>query len=468
MPILNMEKMIGKLDNVRITPCRGKVVRVSGMTIESQGPPVGMGELCDIHLFDGRTIPAEVIGFHNQLRVLMPLESIEGVAPDDAVIARNVPRTITLSPGILGRVVDGLGNPIDGKGPLPAGEARSLENTPPDPLKRNRITEPLMLGVRSIDGVSTCGKGQRVGIFAGSGVGKSMLMGEIARTSDADVNVIALVGERGREVREFIEEALGPDGLARSVVCVATSDTSPIQRVKVAFLAITMAEYFRDQGKNVLVMMDSLTRFAHAQREIGLAAGEPPTTKGYCPSVFSLLPKLVERLGCSEHGSITGILTVLVDGDDLSDPVADCVRSLLDGHVVLDRKLAEQGHYPAVDILQSVSRLMNSVTNPAHQLAARRFKAIYSTYMDAQDLINIGAYSPGSNPRIDLAVRQIEAVRAFLIQGHGEPGLSMEQTVLQLDEITRGWEFLGNNGHGINQAQPAAGNTQPTQQPANA
>ncbi len=443
MSVLGMEKLAARLGDIRLCPCQGSVIRVSGMTVESQGPPVGMGELCDIHLIDGRVVPAEVVGFHDQLRVLMPLENIEGVAPKDPVIARCRPRSVTLCPSMLGRVLDGLGNPIDGRGPLRKAETRTLENTPPHPLSRQRISKPLMLGVRSIDGIITCGKGQRVGIFSGSGVGKSMLMGEIARTSEADVNVIALVGERGREVREFIEESLGAEGLARSVVCVATSDTSPIQRVKVAFLAITIAEYFRDQGKDVLMMMDSLTRFAHAQREIGLAAGEPPTTKGYCPSVFSLLPKLVERLGCSDVGSITGILTVLVDGDDLSDPVADCVRSLLDGHVVLDRKLAQQGHYPAVDILQSVSRLASAVTTPEHQLAARRFKAIYSTYTEAQDLINIGAYAPGSNPRIDLAVRLIEEVRSFLIQDIGEAGMSSEEISQRLVELTASWEFLG-------------------------
>lgn len=440
MSILCMDTLRSRLDDVHLMPCHGQVMRVAGLTIESQGPPVGLGELCDIHLLSGRTIPAEVVGFHNQNRVLMPLEGIEGVSPTDPVIARRTPRTIQLGPELLGRVLDGLGQPIDGKGPLHTLERRSLENPSPEPLARQRITESLSLGIRSIDGLSTVGKGQRMGIFAGSGVGKSMLLGEIAKHTSADVNVLALVGERGREVREFIEESLGAEGLARSVVCVATSDSSPIQRVKVAFQAITIAEYFRDQGRDVLMMMDSITRFAHAQREIGLAAGEPPTTKGYCPSVFSLLPRLVERLGRSDTGTITGILTVLVDGDDLSDPIADCVRSLLDGHVVLERKLAEQGHYPAVDILQSVSRLMNSVTNREHQVAARRLKAIYATYHDAEDLINIGAYVPGSNRRIDLAVQLIEQVRAFLIQDSEADKLSLDATAQQLIQITQSWE----------------------------
>jgi flagellum-specific ATP synthase len=440
MSVLQMDTFRSRLNDVCLMPCRGRVIRVTGLTIESQGPPVGMGELCDIHLLDGRTIPAEVVGFHDQNRVLMPLEGIEGVSPSDTVTARRTPRTIRVGRALLGRVLDGLGRPIDGKGPIDAGQTRHLDNVSPEPLKRQRITEPLRLGVRSIDGLSTVGKGQRMGIFSGSGVGKSVLLGEIAKNTSADVNVLALVGERGREVREFIEECLGPDGLARSVVCVATSDASPIQRVKVAFQAVAIAEYFRDQGGDVLMMMDSITRFAHAQREIGLAAGEPPTTKGYCPSVYSLLPKLVERMGRSDTGTITGILTVLVDGDDLSDPVADCVRSLLDGHVVLERKLAEKGHYPAVDILQSVSRLMNVVTNPEHQIAARRLKAIYATYHDAEDLINIGAYVPGANRRIDMAVELIEQVRAFLIQETGAEAFSIDETAQRLVQITQAWD----------------------------
>lgn len=442
MSWLSLETFRSRLDEVHLMPCRGRVVRVAGLTIESQGPPVGVGELCDIHLRDGRVIPAEVVGFHDQNRVLMPLESVEGVSPSDTVVARRTPRQIRVGPALLGRVLDGLGRPLDGKGPLAGSETRRLDNVSPPPLARRRITEPLRLGIRAIDGVCTVGKGQRMGIFAGSGVGKSMLLGEIARNTSADVNVLALVGERGREVREFLEECLGPQGLARSVVCVATSDTSPIQRVKVAFQAAAIAEYFRDQGKDVLLMMDSITRLAHAQREIGLAAGEPPTTKGYCPSVFSLLPKLVERLGCSEKGTITGILTVLVDGDDLSDPVADCVRSLLDGHVVLERKLAEKGHYPAVDILQSISRLMTSVATPEHQAAARRCKAIYATYHEAEDLLNIGAYVAGANRRIDLAVERIEEVRSFLIQPLGETASSLEETVQRLVQITQPWEAV--------------------------
>ena len=441
MSLLDMNQFNLKLHQVKPATCRGSVVRVSGLTVESKGPPVGISQLCDIQLGDGRRVPAEVVGFHHSNRILLPLENIDGIAPGDAVYVRSSPRCIQLGPDLLGRVVDGLGRPIDGKGPLGGRETRALDNPSPPPLSRTPIRQPLSFGVRCIDGLLTCGRGQRIGIFAGSGVGKSTLLGEIARSSQADVNVLALVGERGREVRAFLEESLGAEGLARSVVAVATSDTSPIQRVKVAFLATTIAEYFRDQGKNVLLMMDSLTRFAQAQREIGLAAGEPPTTKGYCPSVFSLLPKLTERLGCHEHGSITGIYTILVEGDDMNDPVADSVRSLLDGHIVLSRKLAEQGHYPAVDILQSVSRLMSSVVTPEHARAAARFRAIYSTYHGAEDLINIGALAAGANKKIDRAISLIDRVTEFLIQPTGQR-TDFAKTAEWMAEITKGWEFL--------------------------
>ena len=438
---LDLSKYGQKLQRVELLPCRGSVVRVAGLTVESKGPPVGVGELCEIRLADGRKVPAEVVGFQNALRVLLPLEGIEGIAPRDPVVPRSSPRYIQLGDRILGRVIDGLGRPIDGKGPLRGVDRRSLDHPCPAPLSRKRISDPLVFGIRSFDGLLTCGKGQRIGIFAGSGVGKSTLLGEIARTSEADVNVLALVGERGREVRQFLEESLGAEGLSRSVVAVATSDTSPIQRVKVAFAAITIAEYFRDQGKDVLFMMDSLTRFAQAQREIGLSAGEPPTTKGYCPSVFSLMPKLTERLGRAETGSITGIFTILVEADDMNDPVADSVRALLDGHIVLSRKLAELGHYPAVDILQSVSRLMDAVVSPEHLTAARKFKAIYATYQGAEDLINIGALSPGSNRRIDQAVSLIDRVNEFLIQPTGHRS-GLQETLDWLCDITKSWDFL--------------------------
>jgi flagellum-specific ATP synthase len=442
---LDLDKYRARLDRVNLLGCRGSVVRVAGIAVESKGPPVGIGQLCEIRLAGGRRAAAEVVAFHGENRILLPLEGIEGIAPGDAVTRHPSPDHMMLGPDILGRVIDGLGRPIDGRGPIVGPERRMLSNPAPAPLSRPAITRPLALGLRAFDGLVTCGRGQRMGIFSGSGVGKSTLLGEIARTSDADVNVLALVGERGREVRAFLDESLGPEGLARSVVAVATSDTSAIQRVKVAFTATTVAEYFRDRGKNVLFMMDSLTRFAQAQREIGLAAGEPPTTKGYCPSVFTLLPKLTERLGCCASGSITGIYTILVEGDDMNDPVADTARSLLDGHVVLSRKLAEVGHYPAVDILQSVSRLMDSVVSPAHRLAALRLKAAYSTYRSAEDLINIGAYAAGSSPKIDRAVEMIDAINAFLIQPTTERS-SLHQTVQQLVDVAAGWEFLGDAG----------------------
>ena len=429
------------LNDVDLLHCRGSVVRVSGLTVESNGPEVGLGELCGIHIRDGRHVIAEVVGFHNEHFILLPLEHIEGISPGDTVTSRTTPRHITLGENILGRVIDGLGEPIDNKGPLIGNDKKSLDTSSPHPLTREKISRPLALGIRSIDGVLTCGKGQRVGIFSGSGVGKSVLLGDIANSSEADVNIVALIGERGREVREFIESDLGAEGLARSVIIVAASDSPPIQRVKAAFVAVTIAEYFRDKGKNVLFMMDSLTRFAQAQREIGLAAGEPPTTKGYCPSVFSLMPRLIERLGCAENGSITGILTVLVENDDLSDPVADSARSLLDGHIVLSRKLAERAHYPAVDILQSVSRLMPVVASPEHKRAAQKLKEIYAIYLDAEDLINIGAFSSGSNRRIDGAIALIDKIRDFLVQSVRDK-TNFNETIRRMTAITHAWDEL--------------------------
>lgn len=440
---IDFDKFHSALRKVNLLDCQGTVVRVSGLTVESAGPMVGLGELCGIHIRDDRRVLAEVVGFQNDHLILLPLEHIEGISPGDTVTTRTTPRYISLSEDILGRVVNGLGEPIDDKGPLAGTEKKALDATSPPPLSREKITKPLALGIRSIDGLLTCGKGQRIGIFSGSGVGKSVLLGDIANSSEAAVNVVALIGERGREVREFLEEDLGPEGLARSVVIVATSDSPPIQRVKAGFVAVTIAEYFRDKGKNVLFMMDSLTRFAQAQRQIGLAAGEPPAAKGYCPSVFSVMPRLIERLGCAENGSITGILTVLVENDDLTDPVADSARSLLDGHITLSRKLSDRGHYPAVDILGSVSRLMSVVASEEHKAAAQKLKEIYATYADAEDLINIGAFSPGSNRRIDGAIALIDRINNFLIQPIRER-TSFEETVRQLKDITRAWGELLN------------------------
>ncbi|HUT30684.1 MAG TPA: FliI/YscN family ATPase [Sedimentisphaerales bacterium] len=439
--LVDFEKFHAALRGVNLSNYQGYVVRVSGLTVESTGPMVGLGELCEIHIRDGRRVLGEVVGFHHDNLILLPLEHIEGISAGDAVTARITPRYITLSERVLGRVVNGLGEPIDAKGPLLGGDKKALDANSPAPLSREKITAPLALGIRAMDGLLTCGKGQRMGIFSGSGVGKSVLLGDIANSSEASVNVVALIGERGREVREFLEEDLGADGLERSVVVVATSDSPPVQRVKAGFMAVAIAEYFRDRCKDVLFMMDSLTRFAQAQREIGLAAGEPPATKGYCPSVFSLMPRLVERLGCTGSGSITGILTVLVENDDLGDPVADSARSLLDGHIVLSRKLAERGHYPAVDILASVSRLMPMVTSEAHKLAAQKLKEIYATYRDAEDLINIGAFSPGSNRRIDGAITLIEKINNFLIQPVRER-TDFEETVRRLTAITGSWDDL--------------------------
>ena len=441
MPAIDWKRCHERLEAAGLLACRGRVVRVTGLTVESQGPPIGIGQLCEIQMAGGRRVLAEVVGFHREHRVLLPLDHIDGIAPENPVIARRTPRYVRLGPAILGRVIDGLGRPIDGKGPLNGPDTMPLDNQSPPPLSRRPIAEPLVFGIRVFDGLLTCGKGQRVGIFAGAGVGKSLLLGEIARASEADVNVLALVGERGREVRQFLEESLGTEGLSRSVVVVATSDSAPIQRVKAAFVAVSIAEYFRDQGKDVLFMMDSVTRLAQAQREIGLAAGEPPTTKGYCPSVFSMLPKLTERMGSASRGSITGILTILVEGDDMNDPVADCVRSLLDGHIVLSRKLAELGHYPAIDILQSVSRLMRYITTHDHYLAAQKLKAIYATYQGAEDLINIGAFAPGSNPRIDTALSLIDRVNEFLTQPLGARS-AFNETVGRLRSITEAWNFL--------------------------
>jgi len=438
---IDFDKLHLAVETINLLECQGTVVKVSGLAVESNGPMVGLGELCGIHTRDGRRILAEVVGFQSDHVILLPLEHIDGVSPGDTVTARTTPRHIVLSEQILGRVINGLGEPIDGKGPLHGTERGALDAGSPPAMSRTKINEPLALGIRSIDSVLTCGKGQRVGIFSGSGVGKSVLLGDIATSSEADVNVVALIGERGREVREFLDNDLGPDGLSRSVVIVAASDSPPIQRVKAAFVAVTVAEYFREKGRNVLFMMDSLTRFAQAQREIGLAAGEPPATKGYCPSVFSLLPRLIERLGRSDKGSITGILTVLVENDDLTDPVADSARSLLDGHIVLSRKLAERGHFPAVDILASVSRLMPAVTSREHQIAARKLREIYSIYADAEDLINIGAFSPGSNKRIDGAVALIDQIRDFLVQPVRQRTI-FGDTLKQMTGITSAWDRL--------------------------
>lgn len=408
-----------------VVPIRftGKVAHVAGLVIESNGPSVPVGDLCYIQLNNGHApVPAEVVGFKGKKILLMPIGELDRISPGSKVIASGGPLTIGVGMEILGRIIGGLGEPIDGKGSMKSEEYRSIYNSPPDPLKRSRITEPIRTGIRVLDGLFTCGKGQRLGIFAGSGVGKSTLMGMIARNSGADVNVIALIGERGREVREFIEKSLGNEALKKSIVVSVTSDKPALLRVKGAYIASTIAEYFRDQGMQVLLMMDSVTRFANAQREIGLAIGEPPTSKGYTPSVFALLPKLLERSGTSSKGSITGLYTVLVDGDDMNEPIADAVRGILDGHIVLSRNLANQNHYPAIDILESISRSMDDIITLEHRKAAHRLKTVYATYKESEDMINIGAYTKGSNQKIDFAISMNEQIKDYLKQDVEENG----------------------------------------------
>ncbi len=412
-----VRKYFDRLENFDLIKVNGRVTQVIGIVIESIGPSASLGEVCTIKSKNDETIClAEVVGFKNNLVLSMTLGDINKISPGSEIVATGKTFSIPVGKKLLGRVIDGLGHPIDGKGWIEAEEMRTIYNQPPGPLERQRIVQPIATGIRAIDSLLTCGKGQRIGIFAGSGVGKSTLMGMIARHTNADVNVIALVGERGREVRDFIEKELGETGLSRSVIVVATSDKPPLIRVKAAFVATAIAEYFRDQGFDVMFMMDSLTRVAMAQREVGLAIGEPPTTKGYTPSVFTLLPKLVERAGTSSKGSITAFYTVLVEGDDLNEPIADAARSILDGHIVLSRKLANMGHYPAIEPLESVSRLMPDIVTVEHKKSAEKIIDILATYREAEDLINIGAYVRGSNPKIDKALQMIEKIREFLRQ----------------------------------------------------
>ncbi len=396
---------------------RGRIVEVAGLTIQATGPHMSVGDLCYLEHGNGRErVPVEVVGFRGDRVLLMPLGEMYGIGPGSALIPTFKPRSVRVGSDLLGRVLGSMGQPIDGR-PAPQWEEEvPLLAAPPNPMTRPLIHEPLATGVRAIDGCITCGKGQRVGIMAGSGVGKSKLIGMIARNTNADVNVIALIGERGREVREFIEDALGPEGLARSVVVVATSDEPALLRVSGAYTATAVAEWFRGQGADVMLIMDSITRFAMAQREVGLAIGEPPTTRGYPPSVYALLPKLLERAGTDASGSITAFYAVLVEADDLNDPIGDHVRSILDGHIALSRGLASRGHYPAIDVLESISRAMIEVVSPEHRQLAIEIRSVLATYRDAEDLVNIGAYVQGSNPDIDRAIRLMPKVRSFLQQ----------------------------------------------------
>ncbi len=413
---------------------KGKVTRVVGLTVESIGPDASLNDVCMITSKDKTVkVRAEVIGFRDGHLLLMPYEDVNGIGIGSTVVNLKEPVQVPVGPELLGKALDGLGFPLDGSS-LSVKECYPVDAGAPDPLQRVLISEVLSLGVRAVDGLLTIGKGQRIGIFAGSGVGKSTLLGMFARNTKADINVIALIGERGREVREFIERDLGEEGMRRSVVVIATSDKPALIRKKAAKTATAIAEYFRDQGKDVLLMMDSLTRFSMAQREIGLAGGEPPVSRGYPPSVYSEMPKLLERAGNAGKGSITGLYTVLVDGDDFNEPIADTARGILDGHVILSRDLAHKNHYPAIDVLQSISRVMSSIVDRDHKRVAGKMKMVMATYGEAEDLINIGAYRAGSNKNIDYAISKIEAVNAFLCQETDEK-VSFQDTVDGLREI---------------------------------
>ncbi len=415
---IDKQKFINAVSACTPVQLIGKVTQVIGLVIESQGPPVSVGELCYIHShFSGMPpVPAEVVGFREGRVMLMPVGDMQGIGPGCEVISAQKTLKVKVGDELLGRVLDGLGNPMDDKGPILSAEEYPLTAPPPSPLDRPRINESLYVGVRAIDGLITMGQGQRIGIMAGSGVGKSTLLSMIARNTEADISVIALIGERGREVRDFIERDLGEEGLKRSVVVVATSDQPALVRLKGAMTGTAIAEYFRDKGHKVILMMDSVTRFAMAQREVGLTIGEPPATRGYTPSVFAILPKLLERAGTSNTGSITGIYTVLVDGDDMNEPIADAVRSILDGHIVLSRAIAAQNHFPAIDVLPSVSRVMNEVVTKDHLKAAQQMRSLMAVYKDAEDLIHIGAYVKGSSPKIDEAIAKIDKINDFLCQ----------------------------------------------------
>ena len=413
----------------------GRVSKVIGLTVESIGPDAKLNDVCKILLRDkpGQHINAEVVGFKDNRIVLMPFENVDGIGPGCIVENTNEALNVNVGEGLLGKTVDGLGVPTDGS-ELQSFERYPVEQTAPDPMDRVIINEILPLGVKAVDGLLTIGKGQRIGIFAGSGVGKSTLLGMIARNTKADINVIALIGERGREEREFIERDLGEEGMKRSVVVVATSDKPALIRNKAAKTATAIAEYFRDQGKDVLLMMDSLTRFSMAQREIGLASGEPPVTRGYPPSMYSEMPKLLERAGNSDKGSITGLYTVLVDGDDFNEPITDTARSILDGHIMLSRKLAHKNHYPAIDVLQSIPRCMSQIVDKHQKELAGRLKNVMATYTEAEDLINIGAYKSGSNKNIDYAISKIDKVNEFLMQATDEK-ITFEDEIRRLEEV---------------------------------
>jgi flagellum-specific ATP synthase len=423
-----------KVDPIK---CVGRIIKVQGLLIESRGPQAIIGEVCRIEAPKGRClIHAEVVGLRNEVVQLMAFEETTGLEVGNRVIASGACLEVNVSDKLLGRVLDALGKPVDGKGDIESPWWYPALAAPPEPLKRKRVTQRISTGVRAIDGLLAVGRGQRVGIFSGSGVGKSTLLGMIARNTNADVNVVALIGERGREVNDFIEKDLGPEGLKRTVVVVSPSNSPPLARLRGAYVAAAVAEYFRDQGRDVMLLFDSVTRFARAQREIGLAIGEPPATRGYTPSVFDSMPKMLERCGTSDRGTITGFYTVLVDADDMDEPVADTVRGILDGHIVLSRRLAEAYHYPALDILGSISRLAPVVSGPVTNKAAGYIRRLMAVYAEAEDLINVGAYHAGSNPAIDEAIAQKKAIDDFLIQEADEKS-TVEETLSALAEISR-------------------------------
>lgn len=427
-----LESVLDAVDHVSLHENKGQVTRVIGLVIESIGPPISLGEACLIRSREtGRSSLAEVVGFQDKRVLLMPLEGIEGIHPGSEVVATGTPLKVLVGDGLRGRVLDAMGRPMDGKGPLRCDSYSPLKNEPPHSLSRQRIQRIFSTGIRAIDSMITCGEGQRMGIFSGSGVGKSTLLGMIARNARCDVNVIGLIGERGREVREFIEKDLGPEGLARSVIIVATSEQPALLRIKASLVATSIAEYFRSQGKSALLMLDSLTRIAMAQREIGLSIGEPPATRGYPPSVFGLLPQIVERAGTSKNGSITAFYTVLVEADDFNDPISDASRSILDGHIQLSRDLATANHFPAIDVLESVSRLMHDLASPSHYDLAGKARNAMALYRRNRDLIQVGAYVPGTNQTLDHAILVQESLNAFLRQTIGASS-TFEESITQL------------------------------------
>lgn len=430
------QTIVDELPKIEPIVFRGRVTKVIGLVIESEGPKARIGEICNLIDKYGKYIcKSEIVSFRNNQILSMVLGDLSKIEPGTEIIATGEDLKIKVGDSLLGRVLDGLGNPIDNKGPIFSNQKRSIYAPPPNPLQRQRISKPVATGIKAIDGLLTIGKGQRLGIFSGSGVGKSTLLGMIARKTSADINVIALIGERGREVREFLEKDLCDEGLSRSVVVVATSDAPSLVRVKSALVATTIAEYFRDQGLDVMLMMDSSTRLAMAQREIGLTIGEPPTTKGYTPSVFALMQKVMERAGTSDRGSITGLYTVLVEGDDLNEPVADTARGILDGHIVLSRKLASMGHYPAIDVLESISRVMNDIITKEHRKAINTAIELMASYRNSEDLITIGAYQRGTNPKLDRAIVFHDVIDNFLRQEIDETH-SLDDTIYQLIKIT--------------------------------